>query len=197
MDSEPKDDELIEGIGRGEESALVELMRRHKEAVFRFSYRYLNNEADSAEATEETFFKVYQNADRFKPKAAPKTWIFTIARNVARDRLRRNQRHRKNLALDAQLEGEDSALPLTEKTDSGERSPSEHLQSNDDLKRIREEVSSLPEKLRFPFVFCTLEGNSYDECAEILRTSRKTVETRIYRARQALKRQLSRFHEKS
>lgn len=73
MDGELKDEELIAKIGRGNEGALVTLMKRHKQAVYRFVYRYLNNQEDAAELTEETFIRVYQNANRFKARAAAKT----------------------------------------------------------------------------------------------------------------------------
>ena len=193
---DPTDDTLIERIGRGDEHALVLLMERHKQALFRFVYRYLNNEADSAEITEATFFKVYQNAAGFKPKASPKTWIYTIALNLARDRLRKDKKRLGQLSLDAPVNTRGSEQPLADRMGSDEPSPSRSLQTDDDLQRIQKQVAQLPEKLKFPFVFCILEKRSYDECAAILKTSRKTVETRIYRARQTLKKQLTDFFEK-
>jgi len=193
---DPTDDTLIERIGRGDEHALVLLMERHKQALFRFVYRYLNNEADSAEITEATFFKVYQNAAGFKPKASPKTWIYTIALNLARDRLRKDKKRLGQLSLDAPVNTRGSEQPLADRMGSDEPSPSLSLQTDDDLQRIQKQVAQLPEKLKFPFVFCILEKHSYDECAAILKTSRKTVETRIYRARQTLKKQLTDFFEK-
>lgn len=196
MDAEPRDEALITKIGQGNEDALVALMARHKQAVYHFIYRYLNNESDSAEVTEETFFKVYQNAARYKPKATPKTWVFSIALNIARDRLRRDKKRRGQLSLDAPVSTGDSDQLLADRMDSGAPSPSRRLQSDDDILLIQKQVSELPEKLRFPFVFCVLEEHTYDECAAILKTSRKTVETRIYRARQILRAQLSTRHEK-
>lgn len=193
---DPTDDALIERIGHGDEHALVLLMERHRQALFRFAYRYLNNDADSAEITEATFFKVYQNAAGFKRKASPKTWIYTIALNLARDRLRKDKKRLLQLSLDAPANTEGSEQPLSDRMGSDEPSPSRSLQSDDDLLRIQEHVARLPEKLKFPFVFCILEKHSYDECAAILKTSRKTVETRIYRARQTLKQQLAHFFEK-
>jgi len=187
MDVGSRDEELIASIGRGEEDALVVLMGRHKQAVYHFVYRYLNNEADSAEVAEEAFFKVYQNAARFRPKAAPKTWIFSIALNLARDRLRKDKKRRGQLSLESSVGTEDSGILLADKMDSGDPSPSRHLQSDDDLRQIQECIARLPEKLKFPFVFCVLEDHSYDECAAILKTNRKTVETRIYRARKILR----------
>ena len=187
MDAGPKDEELIASIGRGEEAALVVLMGRHKQAVYNFVYRYLNNDADSAEVTEEAFFKVYQNAARFQPKASAKTWIFSIALNLTRDRLRKRKKSRGEFSYDQVRASEGGESSMLDHIDSGERSPVAHSQTSDDLRAIHSSIERLPEKLRFPFVFCVLEEHSYDECSAIIKSSRKTVETRIYRARQALR----------
>ena len=187
MDAGPRDEELIASIGRGEEAALVVLMGRHKQAVYNFVYRYLNNDADSAEVTEEAFFKVYQNAARFQPKASAKTWIFSIALNLTRDRLRKRKKSRGEFSYDQVRASEGGESSMLDHIDSGERSPVAHSQTSDDLRAIHSSIERLPEKLRFPFVFCVLEEHSYDECSAIIKSSRKTVETRIYRARQALR----------
>lgn len=187
MDAGPRDEELIASIGRGEEDALVVLMGRHKQAVYHFVYRYLNNDADSAEVTEEAFFKVYQNAARFQPKASAKTWIFSIALNLTRDRLRKCKKSRGEFSYDQVGASEEGESLMLDHIDSGERSPVAHSQTSDDLRAIHSSIERLPEKLRFPFVFCVLEEHSYDECSAIIKSSRKTVETRIYRARQALR----------
>ena len=147
MELEPKDEALIERIGRGDENALVLLMERHKQALFRFVYRCLNNEADSAEITEATFFKAYQNAAQFKPKASPKTWIYTIALNLSRDRLRKDKKRKGQLSLDAPISAGDFDQPLADRMGSSAPSPSQSLQSDDDLQHIQEQVSKLPEIL--------------------------------------------------
>ena len=118
------------------------------------------------------------------------------ALNLARDRLRKDKKRLGQLSLDAPVNTRGSEQPLADRMGSDEPSPSRSLQTDDDLQRIQKQVAQLPEKLKFPFVFCILEKHSYDECAAILKTSRKTVETRIYRARQTLKKQLTDFFEK-
>ena len=197
MEDEPRDEELIARISQGNEDALVALMARHKQAVYHFVYRYMSNEPDTAEVTEETFFKVYQNAARYKQKATPKTWIFSIALNLARDRLRRDKKRRGQLSLSQDSGNEGSFATLFDRIDSGSISPSQQLRSEDDLHQIRAVIAKLPEKLKFPFIFCVLEEHTYDECAAILKASRKTVETRIYRARQLLRRGLEKYFEKT
>lgn len=197
MEDEPRDEALIAKIGQGNEDALVALMARHKQAVYHFVYRYLSNAADSAEITEETFFKVFQNAARFKARATPKTWIFSIALNLCRDRLRKEKKRQGQIPLNTPVGADGSGRVLEEKLDSGYPDPSQHLRSDEDVLRIQEEIALLPEKLKFPFIFCILEEHTYDECAAILKASRKTVETRIYRARQLLKRALEKSFQKN
>ncbi|MGC6455135.1 MAG: RNA polymerase sigma factor [Lentimonas sp.] len=187
MDDKDDDLKLLEKIGQGDESALVCLMSKHKDPVFRFAYRYLGNSSDSEEVTEEAFFRVYQNAPGFKPKASVKTWIFSIALNLSRDRLRKRKKSRGEFSYDQAGDPEEENGSMLELIDSGVRSPVSHTQTSEDSKIIYHCIQELPEKLRVPFIFCVLEDYTHDECAAILRLSRKAVETRIYRARQALR----------
>lgn len=187
---------LLQEVSRGEEGALVRLMEKHKEPVFRFTYRYLGNASDSEEVTEETFFRVFKNAQRYRPGALVKTWIFSIALNLSRDRLRKRKKSRGEFSIDQAASAANSENPLIERIDSGARSPDVQSQTLDELRVIRRCIEELPEKIRFPFVFCVLEEHSYDECAAILRSTRKVVETRIYRARKMLRSQLANIREK-
>ena len=64
--------------------------------------------------------------------------------------------------------------------------PAESAVENERFDAMQAAIQSLPEKLQFPFIFCVLESHSHDDAAEVLSTSRKTVESRIYRARKLL-----------
>lgn len=192
MDKEIKDEALLKRIAEGEETALVTLMARHKQSVFYFAYRYVENEADAAELTEATFFRVYQNAGRFRPKAKVSTWMFSIAANLCRDAIRRNKKRRGDRSLNAPVQGSDG-LEEADAIASGAPNPEEAAKSAETLEAVRQAIHTLPHKLKFPFIFCVLEAHSYDECAKILHTNRKTVETRIYRARKLLREALTGF----
>jgi len=196
MDHEIKDEALLKRIAEGDESALVTLMTRHKQSVYHFAYRYERNEARAAELTEATFFRVYQKAGRFRPKAKVSTWIFSIAANLCRDAIRRNKKRRGDRSLNAPVQGCDG-LEEGDAFASGAPNPAEAAKSAETLEAVRQAIHMLPHKLKFPFIFCVLEAHSYDECAEILHTNRKTVETRIYRARKLLREALAGFFNDS
>jgi len=182
----------IQRIQTGDEQALVELMTRYKEAIFRLAWRYTWNEQDAAEIAEETFVRAYFKAGSFKPKAKVKTWLFTIAANLCRDLLRRRKKEQYHVSIDAPLNPNDSR-DYKDTLSNKEADARESAEAREQMTIINEAILALPHKLKFPFVFCSLEGNSYDECANVLKTSRKTVETRIYRARLRLRQQLAKL----
>ena len=186
----------IERIQRGDEGGLRELMARHKDAVFRFILRYTGNEADAAELAEETFYRVYENAGRFRPRARVRTWIFSIAANLGRDHARRRKKWSGHVPIAGMANREESPA-IAEIHLSDSTTPDTQLDSREQIRLMEAAISSLPHKLRIPFIFCVLEGNSHDECAGVLGTSRKAIETRIYRARKALRNQLSDLFEGS
>lgn len=182
----------IERVQAGEEQGLVELMERHRESIFRFCFRFVPNETDAADLTEETFVRVFQNACKFRPRAKVVTWIFSIAGNLCRDFLRRGKKRRNDVSLSSRVPGADS-LEFADLVESKERSPEQVALASEALSAIEVAIATLPYPLKFPFIFCVLEEHSYDDCAEVLNTNRKTVEMRIYRARKALREQLAEF----
>jgi RNA polymerase sigma-70 factor, ECF subfamily len=173
--------DLIHSLQTGKDSALNELMARHKESVFRYVLRYTNNEAVAEDITEETFVKVYFSVNKFKPIAKVKTWIFKIASNLCHDHFRKNKKH-DNLSMD-----DDENALLKDRLEESGKSSSDEVTMNELENAVKKGINKLPEKLKVPFVFVILEEHSYQECAGMLNCSVKTVETRIYRARKILR----------
>ncbi len=176
----------IEAIKQGDESSLRKLMSRHKTAVFHFILRYTGNEADAEELTEETFVRVFFKADRFNPKATVKTWVFTIARNLCHDHHRKNKKRSVEHSIDASIH-DNNNRSLKDSIIDSDRLANEKLEQSENLEAIQTAIHNLPDKLKFPLIFCVLEDNSYEDCAKVLGVSIKAVETRIYRARKSLK----------
>ncbi|EDY84515.1 RNA polymerase sigma factor, sigma-70 family [Verrucomicrobiia bacterium DG1235] len=178
--------QAIERVQAGEEQGLVELMERHRESIFHFCFRFVPNETDAADLTEETFVRVFQNASKFRPRAKVVTWIFSIAGNLCRDFLRRGKKRRNDVSMSSPVPGTDG-MEFGDLVESKERSPDQESVASEALSAIEAAIDELPHKLKTPFIFCVLEEHSYDDCAEALNTNRKTVEMRIYRARKALR----------
>lgn len=182
---------LLEAIQKGDEPALRELMNRYRDPVFRFAWRYVRNESVAADIAEETFIKIFFKSSSFNPRAKVSTWIFTIAANLCRDHYRRESR-RKILSLFG-FRGDASAgdeYELVEEIQDPSPGVEQVILDRENESIVAAAVDRLPPRLKSAFILFALEGYSQQECAEILRTSPKTVETRVYRARQRLREQL-------
>ncbi len=179
--------ELLEAVAVGDEHALVALIQRHKEGVFRFLYRMLGNEHDAAELSEEVFVKVWNSADGFRSgRGQVASWILSIAANHCRDYMRR-QRRRPWISLFEASSGRDEGLSVSESEADPSADTLRTVEMRELVDRMEAEVARLPERLRTPFVLAALEERPHREVAEILNVSEKTVETRLYRARKHLR----------
>ena len=80
-------------LAQGHDAALNELMQRHADKLFHYLVRQLQNETDAADLAQETFVRVYKHRAKFDSQQKFSTWLYSIASNLARDRLRWRKRH--------------------------------------------------------------------------------------------------------
>lgn len=182
---------LIEALQAGKESALNELINRHREPLYYFIYRYLRDETGAREVVQETFVRVFFKANTFQPKSTVKTWVYAIALNLARDEGRRLAKRRRDVSMDAP--GTDEQPPL-EVADSGP-TPDRQAGQKDRFGHLQAAIDKLPHNLKSALVLFCLEQRSQNEVAEILGTTPKTVEMRVAHARQKLRRLLGASEE--
>lgn len=168
-------------LQRGDDSALDRLMLRWQIPLRGFLYRHTQNEFDALDLSQETFVRVYQHRARFRTEARFSTWLFQIALNLARDRARRIVR-RPTTSLDEAPEPIDASEHPRASSERDERALA-----------VRQAIASLPEDMREAVVLFEYEEKSHAEIGQIVGASAKAVETRIYRARQLLKKSLARW----
>lgn len=172
----------------GHDAALNELMGRHSGKIFHYLIRQLQNEADAADIAEETFVRVYQHREKYDRAQRFSTWLYTIATNLARDRLKWRARHpQKSMhehVPDSESEFGDSLADLS-------ATPDAEMQLSERGQAVRDAIAQLPVEIREPLILATYDGLPQAEIASILKCSVKAVETRIYRARQQLRQVLS------
>lgn len=172
-------------LAEGDDLALNEIMDRWTSRLGAYLQRFLGNESDAADLVQETFVAVYRFRTQYRPTSRFSSWIFGIANNLARQKLRWRKRH-PEVALDLELE----ELSFTPCQNQLPASPSTELQAGETAATIRSAVLALPPDLREPLVLGVYEEMSHAEIALILKCSTKAVETRIYRAKQILKKVL-------
>ena len=178
---------LLEAIRSGDEAALEALMDRHQTPLYYFVLRSTGDETTAREIVQETFVRTYFKASSCRPRSKVKTWIYTIALNLCRDAGRKRSRQPAFLSLDQPSSDGQPAFDIPDR--SLDPAP-EQAALSEELDQLREAITRLPEKLRSPLVLCLLEGRPQKEVAEILSTTSKTIELRIYRAKKHLERLL-------
>jgi RNA polymerase sigma-70 factor (ECF subfamily) len=171
---EQPDSEIIRQIQSGDDSAFDELMGRYKRPVVNFIFRILGNADDADDVAQEVFVRVYQKLDTYRPATKFTTWLFALARNAAIDRLRWRKRH--------PTEPIDPESPLPAATDTAEEVGAREIGA-----LIAAAVGELPEDQRTVLVLSEYQGMSHAEIAAVMRCSEKSVESRLYRAKQTLR----------
>lgn len=179
---------LIEALQAGDESALNELIDRHREPLVRFVFRYLRDETSARDVVQETFVRVFFKAEKFEPRSLVKTWIYAIAVNLCRDQGRRLSRRGWEISLNVPRGEEHNPLELVDPSDG----PDLQAGHNETFAVLRQAIDQLPHKLKAALVLFSLEGHSQKEVAEMLRTTPKTVELRVAHAKEKLRKLLPR-----
>jgi RNA polymerase sigma factor (sigma-70 family) len=174
------DEDHMLALQRGEDLALNRLMERWQSPLRSFLYRRTQNEADALDLAQETFVRVYQHRGRFRGGARFSTWMFQIALNLSRDHARR-QRRRPTEPLENAPE------------QTHELTPKVRLAEDEQTAVVRAAIATLPEDLRDAVLLSEYEDKSHAEIGAIVGASAKAVETRLYRAREQLRKALGRF----
>jgi RNA polymerase sigma-70 factor (ECF subfamily) len=161
---------LIKRFIEGDELVFSELLKRHKEKVRNIIYITLSNVDGVDDIAQEVFITVYRHLKNFRFESQFTTWLYRITINKCKDHLRK-----KNIRS--------IFLPLKD-----EEPVFESIDENTDVQNIvRNAIATLPDKLRIPLVLKDLEGFSYQEIADTMECEIGTVKSRIFRAREALK----------
>src|SRR5712692_2049620 len=180
------DHALLQGTLAGDQDAFAELVGRYRNQITSYIYRMTNDYDGAVDLAQETFLRVYRAAGRYRTTHAFSTYIYRIATNLAISELRKRKR-RRLVSLTGLLTLGEGQQPRD--FDAADEQPLQDVSLVDAERRevVKRAIATLPEKYRGPLVLRDVEGKSYDEIAEILRTSEGTVKSRISRARNFLR----------
>lgn len=176
--AECTDGELAALTLAGRQSAFAEIMRRHREPIYRTIRGYVGSSEDALDLVQECFVAAYKRLDSYDQARPLRAWLARIAINKCRDWSRRRAVRR---LLFSSATGQDEALladpapPLDEAAADRE-----------ELDRLWRAIAELPRNLKEPLVLRVIDELSQAEVAAVLKISEKAVETRVYRARKRL-----------
>lgn len=184
---ELRDGALMRRVQAADEAAFGELMEKWELPVKRLLARLVQNSAEADDLAQETFVRVWQQRKKFRAGSAFRPWLFAIAVNLARNRLRW-WRRRPAVSLEAWLE----AAPEKEPSGSDFSAPA-RLELRERAESVRAAVAGLPAELREVLVLFEYEELSQRDIAAALGCTPKAVETRLHRAREKLRLALQRW----
>ena len=177
---------------RGDVDALTPLIARWQQPVINFIHRMLPDVEEAEDLAQNVFIQLWRTADRYEPAAKFTTFLFTIARNLCLNEIRRRKRHPAD-RLDAPVAGDDGEELGRQYGDHTQMPADSELERKELFSKVDEAVADLPEKQRLALALCRDGELSYDEIAGVLELSIPATKSLIFRAREVLRTRLKSY----
>jgi len=179
---------LMLRVKRGERAAFEELVEKYKQPVMNLVFRTVRDLTEAEDLTQHVFLQVFKSAHRYEVSAKFSTWLFTIARNLCLNELRRRSRHPADSLDEPAPDHEDQ--PLRQVEDAKTFTPPEALLHGELEEKIDAALAELPEKQRTAILLCREGELSYEDIAKVLACSLSATKSLIHRGRETLKQKL-------
>src|SRR3954470_9551024 len=176
--------DLVTRACRGDQEAFRLIFERYSRPVISFIYDMVNDRGLAEELTQETFVRAFRAIHTMRAETKLSTWLFGIARNVARESLRARARAKTHVDL-----ADKSVMDLSD----DKPVPVEGLLSKELNDLIRRSLAALDEDKRLVFTLKVLHQCSYEEIAEITGFSVAKLKTDLHRARAEMRRRISAY----
>jgi len=183
--------ELIAQLQQGDEPAFKKLVDEWQHMVYNTALGIVQNEEDADDITQEVFIQVYQSVSSFKGESKFSTWLYRITVSKALDHEKRKKR-KKRFAFVQSLFGNDEKEPFQP---AEFNHPGVQMEKKERAAELFHALKQIPDKQRIAFTLHKLEGQSYQEVAEIMNTTLYAVESLIARAKTNLREILADYYK--
>lgn len=179
---------LMLRVKQGDCDAFEELVEKYKQPVMNLVYRTLPDATEAEDLAQHVFLQVFKSAHRYEVSAKFTTWLFTIARNLCLNEIRRRSRHPAESLDETFADNEDQ--PVRQAEDTKTFSPPDSLLQGELEAKIEQAMAELPEKQRTAILMCRGDEFSYEDIAKVLDCSVSATKSLIHRGRETLKQKL-------
>jgi RNA polymerase sigma-70 factor (ECF subfamily) len=181
------DEELLVLAKNNDRQAFDELHIRYRRRIMNFVYRMIGDKETAEDITQETFIRVYTHLESYQTGNFS-GWIYTIARNLSRNELKKRRRARE-ISLEASVSGrEDDDFSWTDVLSKKGEIQEVEARQKEFEDRVQKAINKLPLKYREVLILCGIQGYSYKEAAKILNCSVRNIGVRMHRAREMMRR---------
>lgn len=185
--AEQTDEELIAAFQRGSSEAFNHIVARYKNPLTNFVYRFVGDYDDCDDIVQETFVRVFRNKHSYTPQAKFSTWIYTIASNLAKSRLRQKERHRIFSLSSLWSSGDESReIEIPDSRYAADRQADSSIK----FEHIQKALNTISPKYREVVVLRDIQELTYEEIAKVTGLNLGTVKSRIKRGRTMLQKLL-------
>lgn len=181
---------LVDRLKHGDEAAFKIIVETWQDMVFNTALGIVQNEEDAEDIAQEVFVQVYQSVNSFKGDSKFSTWMYRIAITKSLDHERRKKR-KKRFAFVKSIFGEESQV-VVHPPDFNH--PGVSMDKKEDAAALFNAIKYLPENQRIAFTLHKVEGLSYQEVSEAMKTTVSSVESLIHRAKNNLKKKLEEYY---
>ena len=182
---------LVERLKQGDEAAFKQIVESWQNMVYNTALGILQNAQEAEDVAQEVFVQVFESIKDFKSEAKLSTWLYRITVSKALDNLRRKKR-KKRFAYIQSLFGADNKTEI-EKPDFNH--PGVTLDNKERAAVLFKAINQLPENQKIAFSLHKLEGLSYQEISEVMKTSVSSIESLMHRAKNNLRKWLVKHYE--
>lgn len=183
---------LVEQLKQGDEAAFRQIVESWQNMVYNTALGILQNAEDAEDVAQEVFVQVFESIKSFKAESKFSTWLYRITVSKSLDHVRRKKR-KKRFAYIQSLFGSDEK-PAIEAPDF--HHPGVTLDNKERAAVLFKAIKQLPENQKIAFSLHKLEGLSYQEIGEVMKTSLSSIESLMHRAKNNLKKSLINYYEK-
>ncbi len=186
MGSAELDSELVKRVQQGDKAAFDILVMKYQQKVVNLISRFVSDQSECYDVAQETFIKAYRALGNFRGDSQFYTWLYRIAANTAKNHLAARSRKSPTYSVEVEdAEHYDGDSRLKDNTTP------ESLMLTDEIKQtVFRAIEKLPEDLKTAITLRELEGLSYEEIAGVMDCPIGTVRSRIFRARDAIDKEL-------
>lgn len=175
------EDQFVEHLKSGDNSAFKNLIDLHQNQVIHTCYGFVRNQEDAEDLAQDVFIEIYRSISNFRGDSKLSTWIYRIAVSRSLNKVKKNKFNQlvssiENLFDHSKIENS--------------KTPDHLLESKEKAKTLQKTIEKLPENQRIAFVLHHYDGYSYQQISEIMNCTLSSVESLIHRARVGLKKKL-------
>lgn len=180
------DQQLVVRVQKGDKPAFDLLVRKYQHRIAKLVSRYVSDRSEVEDVTQEAFIRAYRAIKGFRGESAFYTWLYRIAVNTAKNYLVSQGRRPPSMDIEAEeAEAVDVSNNLRDVA-----TPERQLLADEIGRTVQRVLAAMPEDLRTALTLREIEGLSYEEIAEVMDCPVGTVRSRIFRAREAIDKEL-------